>query len=75
MPYSRTNLDYVDEEIDQETAIFRGEEPPLPAERKPNWPAAVELLLGGAAVGLVIVAVIAALEAATSGGRRTPRRR
>lgn len=75
VPHGRTNLDYLDDEIEREAAIFRGESPNSPAPRRNPRLALAEFILGGAAVGILIVALIVLLEAAASLKRRRRRRR
>ncbi len=73
MSRDNADLDYLDDEIEREEAIFRGEPRRTPARRpSPNLGIA-ELLLGGAAVGILIVAVVAALEDAARARQRRRR--
>ncbi len=73
MPRDDAELDYLDDEIDREEAIFRGEPHQLPAPRRSPSLGLAELLLGGAAVGILIVALVAAMEDAARARRRKRR--
>lgn len=73
MSHDEATLDSLDDEINQEVARFRGERL-LPMRRRSPQLGVTELLLGGAAVGILLLFLFA-LVVAMSNARRPGRMR